>query len=159
MAIETAPPTVATPESVQRIGRTSVRTKLLLMNTVLILAALLLFGAVSYYLFSQSLDRSRRAELGALRNLLAKQVNDFFQGSRAQIATQAESQTVQLALAEFTGARRTLFAELGTEGFNADVSFMLNLAETNRVYYENNLMRSLANARSPEPAPESSQKQ
>jgi methyl-accepting chemotaxis protein len=151
MAIETAPPTVATPESVQRIGRTSVRTKLLLMNTVLILAALLLFGAVSYYLFSQSLDRSRRAELGALRNLLAKQVNDFFQGSRAQIATQAESQTVQLALAEFTGARRTLFAELGTEGFNADVSFMLNLAETNRVYYENNLMRSLANARSPEP--------
>ncbi len=151
MAIETAPPTAAAQDTAQRIGRTSVRTKLLLMNTVLILAALLLFGATSYYLFGQSLNRSRRAELGALRNLLAKQVNDFFQASRAQIATQAESQTVQLALAEFTGARRTLFAELGTEGFNADVSFMLNLAETNRVYYENNLMRSLAAARAPEP--------
>jgi methyl-accepting chemotaxis protein len=151
MAIETAPPTAAAQDAAQRIGRTSVRTKLLLMNTVLILAALLLFGATSYYLFGQSLNRSRRAELGALRSLLAKQVNDFFQASRAQIATQAESQTVQLALAEFTGARRTLFAELGTEGFNADVSFMLNLAETNRVYYENNLMRSLATARAPEP--------
>src|SRR5262249_20606820 len=117
----------------------------------LILIALGLFGVASLYLFRQSLDTSRRAELGALRSLLAKQVNDFFATSRAQIATQAESQTVQTALAEFTNARKTLFAELGTEGFNADVSFMLNLAEGNRVYYENHLMRILAVARSPEP--------
>ncbi len=151
MANETATNPASALDTAQRSGRFSVRTKMLLANILIALFALGLLGLISYQLLNSSLERSRRAELSALRNLLARQVNDFFQTSRAQIATQAESQTVQLALAEFTGARRTLFAELGTEGFNADVSFMLNLAETNRVYYENNLIRSLAIARSPEP--------
>ena len=151
MATPTAPKPTMAPDVGLRTGRTTVRTKLLLVNSAITLLALGLLGIISYTLLNQSLERSRRAELSAVRNLLSRQVNDYFQGGRAQIATQAESQTVQLALAEFSGARRTLFAELGTEGFNADVSFMLDLAETNRVYYENNLIRSLSLARAPEP--------
>ena len=151
MATEPTTKPAPAPEAAQTGGRTTVRTKLLLANTIITLFALGLLSIISVALLNNSLERSRRAELGALRSLLSRQVNDFFQGTRAQIATQAESQTIQLALAEFSGARRTLFAELGTEGFNADVSFMLNLAETNRVYYENNLIRSLSIARSPEP--------
>src|SRR5450432_1385624 len=151
MATEPTTKPATTADPAQRGGRTTVRAKLLLANSIITIFALGLLGLISYTLLTGSLERSRKAQLGALRSLLARQVNDFFQTTRAQIATQAESQTVQLALAEFAGARRTLFAELGTEGFNADVSFMLNLAETNRVYYENNLVRSLSIARSPEP--------
>lgn len=143
-------------ESPQRAGGATVRTKLIRASIIVTLIALALFGGVSIYLLRLSLRSSREAQFASLRNLLSSQVNEYFRSSRAQIATQAESQTVQLALAEFTGARRTLFTELATEGFTADVSFMLNLAETNRGYYEKFLLAPLSKARGG--APEDAQK-
>ncbi len=146
-------PTPQTPaaDKTQRLSRATVRTKLLAASMAVTLFALTAFGLIAYQLLKASIQKDREAGFIGLRNTLTRQVNEYFQNGRAQIATQAESQTVQLALAEFTGARRTLFAELATEGFTADVSFMLNLAETNRGYYDSTLIEGLFLARTPEP--------
>ncbi len=152
----TAKSATSAPEDVnQRTGKTKVRTKLLLANLGVALLALGFLATIAYALLRQSLQSNREAQFTSLRSLLTRQVNEYFRSNRAQLATQAESQTVQLALAEFTGARRTLFAELATEGFTADVPFMLNLRESDRAYYEQFLIQGLLVARAPAPREES----
>ncbi len=152
MASPIAPATAldpsAPPPAAGSVSRVKVRTKLILVNVALAVVALGFFGAVAYAILRESVQKNVANQFTAVRVSFSRQINDYFQSARAQIASQAESASVQTALNEFTAARRSLFQQLTAEGFNAaDPAFTLSLDDSLRRYYEDNLISKLALAR------------
>lgn len=125
-------------------GRTKLGVKLTLFNLLIGAAVLALASIIAYTLSLRALRQERTTQLRSLRNMLTREVNDYFQRTRYQVALQADSQTAETALADFTAARKSLLDELKRNGLTVDDALLGEMRETNRAYYERTLGKPLS---------------
>ncbi|MBV9658568.1 MAG: methyl-accepting chemotaxis protein [Verrucomicrobia bacterium] len=124
-------------------GRMRLVVKLVLINVFIGLLVLALASTIAYELSRRALRNERTAQLRTLRNVLTREINDYFQRTRFQVAQQADAQTAEQALNEFTAARATLLAELERNGWKLDDARLDAIRAANRAYYEETLTKNL----------------
>ena len=129
----------------------SIRNKILFAMISLGLVAVVSTAAVSYYLTSKTIRKQAFDQLNAVGYVKARSIENYYEQTRFEIASQAESETVKQALQELTEARKSLLADLEQSGVHIGPEARKKIHGSVQAYYEDVLLNNLRKVRNSEP--------
>lgn len=121
----------------------SIKIKITSIGAIVVVIAVALTALLAYYGASSSLEKAAIAQLTSIAHTQAMAIEAYFQNTRYDIASMAQSQTVYNALKDLSLARKNLIAELQAGGFFVDETFMKNVRVDVKKYYEDVLLANL----------------
>ncbi|HEX8313105.1 MAG TPA: methyl-accepting chemotaxis protein [Chthoniobacteraceae bacterium] len=105
--------------------------------------AVLVTALFAYYSAKESLQAGAYNQLRSVREVLQNSIESYLQTARHDLAGQADSDTVRLAVVDLQQARADLRQDLATGGFPVDESFMKTIRADVKDYYDRVLITNL----------------
>jgi methyl-accepting chemotaxis protein len=142
---------IATSKSVKRPLGLKITAALLAVGAVTTLAT----AYIANYYASEALRASARSQLTSVRSVLKDRIETYFEDSKNDLISQADSDTVRQALSDLSGARSTLMEELAVAGYKLDAGKQAAIQKEVEDYYNQVLRANLKKTATAEPPPAS----
>lgn len=113
--------------------------------------AVLVTALFAYYSARESLQQGAYNQLRSVREVLQNSIESYLRTARHDLAGQADSETVRIALADLQEGRARLREELESGGFPVDDTFMRTVRGDVKDYYNRVLIANLRKVSSQDP--------